>query len=243
MSQYTSNKQDNNWMSFSDIMTGLMVIFMFIAISYISEVQKEQETRDIVFEEFKATKDNLYAELQKEFKEDFKDWKVQLDKDLSIKFTNEKVLFASGEEEIKPLFARQLESFLPRYFNILLQPKYRSKISEIRIEGHTDTRPIYRYDDDAYIGNVKLSQARAASVLKFLRFSKFYDDLSTDEHAHLQFWLTANGLSYGRTLDDNKVLTYKSNMPINSKNSRRVEFRVVTTSDELIQRVLNEMMD
>ena len=48
---------ESNWRSFSDVMTGLMVIFMFIAISYINEVQKKQQQRDIIFEEFKATKE------------------------------------------------------------------------------------------------------------------------------------------------------------------------------------------
>ena len=43
-------RNESNWRSFSDVMTGLMVIFMFIAISYINEVQKKQQQRDIIFE-------------------------------------------------------------------------------------------------------------------------------------------------------------------------------------------------
>jgi|SRR5690554_6180002 len=136
-----SNSTENNWISFSDIMTGLMVIFMFIAISYMIEVQKKQQERDIIFEEFKATKEQLYAELEKEFKDDFKDWEVGLDKDLSIKFTNPDVLFRSGRSDIRPNFANILNEFLPRYFEILLQKKYKEKIAEIRIEGHTDAVP------------------------------------------------------------------------------------------------------
>ena len=62
---------ESNWRSFSDIMTGLMVIFMFIAISYINEVQKKQQQRDIIFEEFKATKEELFSELENSFKDDF----------------------------------------------------------------------------------------------------------------------------------------------------------------------------
>ena len=73
------NGNESNWISFSDIMTGLMVIFMFISISYIVEVQKKQKERDIIFEEFKATKEQLYAELENEFKDDFKEWQVELD--------------------------------------------------------------------------------------------------------------------------------------------------------------------
>lgn len=32
--------KSNVWMSVSDLMTGLMIIFLFIAIAYISRVQK-----------------------------------------------------------------------------------------------------------------------------------------------------------------------------------------------------------
>ena len=236
-----TNSSDSNWISFSDIMTGLMVIFMFIAISYIVEVQKKQQERDIIFEEFKATKEQLFAELEKEFKDDFIDWQVLLDKDLSIKFTNPDVLFQSGRSEIRPNFAQILDEFLPRYFKILLQSKYTDKIAEIRIEGHTDTVPAPQYDPDPYIGNVKLSQLRSAEVLKYFRKMDYYSRLSDSTEQKLQFWLTANGLSFGRTLDSEKTLTTISGKSVNNEFSRRVEFRIITTSENLIERVLKEI--
>jgi outer membrane protein OmpA-like peptidoglycan-associated protein len=232
---------DNSWISFSDIMTGLMVIFMFIAISYIVEVQKKQKERDIIFEEFKATKEQLYAELENEFKDDFRDWQVELDKDLSIKFTNPEVLFQSGQASIRPNFQNILNEFLPRYFTILLQEKYQNKIAEIRIEGHTDVVPAPQFDNDSYIGNVKLSQLRSAEVLKYFRNMKYYKGLLAKDEQRLQFWLTANGLSYGRTLDDNKELTAVSGGSVNNNFSRRVEFRIITTSENLIEQVLKEI--
>lgn len=232
---------ESNWISFSDIMTGLMVIFMFIAISYIVEVQKKQKERDIIFEEFKATKEQLYSELENEFKDDFKKWQVELDKDLSIKFTNPEVLFESGQTTIRPYFAQILDDFLPRYFNVLLQEKYKDKIAEIRIEGHTDTVAALKYDRDPYIGNVILSQLRSAQVLKYFRNMEYYKKLSKKNELRLQFWLTANGLSYGRTLDDDKQLTAVSGKPANNNFSRRVEFRIITTSESLVERVLKEI--
>ena len=36
----------NVWLSVSDLMTGLMVIFLFVAIAYISRVQKEPVRSD-----------------------------------------------------------------------------------------------------------------------------------------------------------------------------------------------------
>ncbi|UJP65135.1 OmpA/MotB family protein [Mongoliitalea daihaiensis] len=236
-----SKSEESNWVSFSDIMTGLMVIFMFIAISYILEVQKKQEERDELFEEFQATKESLYNALDSAFREDFNKWKVELDKDLSIKFTNPDVLFASGQTEIRPYFREILDEFLPVYFEIVLQDRYRDKISEIRIEGHTDQVPAYNFDTDPYIGNIKLSQLRSAQVLKYFRNMDFFRSLPEESVQLIQFWLTANGLSYGRTLDDNKNLTSETGLPVNNEFSRRVEFRIVTTSDKLVERVIQEL--
>lgn len=243
MAIHKANNKGNesNWISFSDIMTGLMVIFMFIAISYIVEVQKKQKERDIIFEEFKATKEQLYSELENEFKDDFKKWQVELDKDLSIKFTNPDVLFESGQTTIRPDFIKILDDFLPRYFNVLMQEKYKDKIAEIRIEGHTDTVAAPKYDKDPYIGNVILSQLRSAQVLKHFRNMEYYKNLTKKDEQKLQFWLTANGLSYGRTLDNEKQLTAISGKSANNNLSRRVEFRIITTSENLVERVLKEI--
>jgi len=228
---------DNNWISFSDIMTGLMVIFLFISVSYINEVQEEQEKEDKILEDFKATKDTLLTELQNEFNDDFEQWQVELDKDLSIKFTNPDVLFQSGQAVIRPYFASILDTFLPRYFNILLKDKYKERIAEIRIEGHTDTVPAPTFDTDPYIGNIKLPQLRSAEVLKYFRNMPYYQTLDDTTVQQLQFWLTANGLSYGRTLDNNKELTEETHNPANNEYSRRVEFRIVTTSEALVEKL------
>ena len=234
---------ESNWRSFSDIMTGLMVIFMFIAISYINEVQKKQQQRDIIFEEFKATKEELFSELENSFKDDFNEWEVELDKDLSIKFTNPEVLFESGQTSIRPYFSTILNNFLPRYFDILLQDKYEDKIIEVRIEGHTDAVPAPLFDRDPYIGNIKLSQQRSANVLKYFRLMDYYQNLNSTKEQRLQFWLTANGLSYGRTLDENKELTAISGKPVNNSYSRRVEFRIITSSENLVDKVIKELSE
>jgi outer membrane protein OmpA-like peptidoglycan-associated protein len=232
---------ESNWISFSDVMTGLMVIFMFIAISYISEVRKEQAQRDIVFEEFKATKDQLFSELEYTFKDDFKEWEMVLDKDLSIKFTNPEVLFRPAQVNIRTKFAAILDDFLPRYFAVLLQDKYKERIAEIRIEGHTDTKPAYRFDNDPYIGNVMLSQQRSAQVLKYFRRMPFYRNLEDEQERRLQFLTTANGLSYGRTLDAEGELTVESGKNIDPKLSRRVEFRIITSSEALVEKIIKEL--
>jgi outer membrane protein OmpA-like peptidoglycan-associated protein len=232
---------DNNWISFSDIMTVLMIIFLFISISYMMQVKKEQAQRDEIFEEFRATKEELYNELNAVFKDDFQEWEVILDKDLSIKFTNPDVLFQSGKTNIRPYFSDILNQFLPKYFEILLHDKYRNKISEIRVEGHTDNIPAPRYDRDPYIANTLLSQKRSAEVIKYFRKMNYFKNLALEKITLIEYLLTANGLSYGRTIDSNGELTIISNNPINNEKSRRVEFRIITTSDKLIDKVLKDL--
>ena len=66
-----TNKEDY-WISLSDIMTGLMVIFMFIAISYIVQIQEKQRETDELIKDYQTTVIDLYETLQKEFEEDCK---------------------------------------------------------------------------------------------------------------------------------------------------------------------------
>jgi outer membrane protein OmpA-like peptidoglycan-associated protein len=235
-----ANKKDNFWIPYADLMTVLMVVFLFISIAYMGLVQLQKKEQDKIFKEYKETKESLYKDLKSEFKDDFKKWDLELDKDLSIKFTNPQVLFKSGASDISPKFQEILTEFFPKYLTIVLQEKYKEKIAEIRIEGHTDNIAIHE-TDDPYIDNIKLSQDRSRNVLQFLRKLPYYKKLSIEKEQILQFWITANGLSYGRTLDDDKKLSYISNKKINIKKSRRVEFKIVTTSEILVDQVLKQM--
>lgn len=235
-----ANKKDNFWIPYADLMTVLMVVFLFISIAYMGLVQLQKNKQDKIFKEYKETKESLYKDLNKEFKDDFKKWDLELDKDLSIKFTNPQVLFKSGASEITPKFKQILNNFFPKYLSIVLQEKYKHKIAEIRIEGHTDNIAIHE-TDDPYIDNIKLSQDRSRNVLQFLRKLPYYKKLSPLKEQVLQFWITANGLSYGRTLDKNKKLTYNSKNKIDIEKSRRVEFRIVTTSEILVDEVLKQI--
>lgn len=232
-----SGKKDNYWIPLADLMTVLMVIFLFISISYMLDVSKKQAERDKIFEDFKQTKVELLRELQTEFRDDFKKdkWDAILDTaDLSIKFVNEKVLFDFQKSELKPEFQTVLRDFFPRYLNIILKPKYRDKIAEVRIEGHTDNKGEYIY-------NLELSQDRTRNVLKYLLDLNCCTSLNIAERDKLRFWLTANGLSFGRTLDANGNLTTYSNKEPDDNMCRRVEFRIVTTSSKLVEEAIKQI--
>ena len=87
------SKKDSFWIPYADLMTVLMVIFLFISLAYMGLVQFQKKEQDKIFEEYKLTKENLLKELQQTFEQDKKRWNLELDDDLSIKFTNPQVLF------------------------------------------------------------------------------------------------------------------------------------------------------
>ena len=237
-----ANKKDSYWIPLADLMTVLMVIFLFMAISYMVVIKKKQDSQNKIFEEYEKTKIGLFNELDSTFRKDAKRWDLKLDKDLSIKFTNPQVLFAEGSSDIKPEFDSILSEFLPKYLGVVMQDKYKDKIAEIRIEGHTNTKPINK-TTDPYIDNMELSQNRARNVLSYLRTQDCFTTLGNDKKARLQYWLTANGLSFGRTVDASDSLSFYSGNPIDNDKSRRVEFRIVTTSDEIINQAIKKMKE
>lgn len=233
-------KKENYWASLSDIMTVLMVIFMFIAITYIRQIQADQEDRNKILVEYQETNIALYEALKQEFEDDFAEnrWHAELGEDLSIRFLNEEVLFDYNSVMLKNEFQNILQQFFPRYIDILLNEQFIDKISEVRIEGHTDSVGPYMF-------NVNLSQNRTANVLDFLfyRRDSEYSNLSETDQRLMRYWFTTTGYSYGRTLDSSGDYTYYSENPEDADRSRRVEFRIITKSEEVVNQMLRMLND
>ena len=161
------------------------------------------------------------------------EWRGYLDMEtLSIRF---KKPFTQGDPTVPNSFEDVLRDFFPRYIEILTQDKYKDEIAEIRIEGHTSSEWHEAVGVDlAYYNNMKLSQDRARNVLKYvleIRDSK----ITPDNKKWIKKHLTANGLSSSK-------LIFNEDGTQNKEESRRVEFRVVTKSEELIGE-LKELME
>ena len=103
-------QRQNVWLSVSDLMTGLMIIFLFVAVAYMIQVQDNQS----VLTDYVETKQHLHDRLVSEFKGDTAKWKMVVGKDLSMKFKEPEVLFAQGSGEIKPKFMEILNEFIQR---------------------------------------------------------------------------------------------------------------------------------
>lgn len=223
--------KDDHWIPLSDLMTGLMMVFLLIAILYMVKTENEAQKITDVAVLYDELKDQLYLDLKNEFDRDLVRWGAELSKDLAIKFKEPDVLFDTGKDSLKPKFVEILSDFFPRYLGILSLDKYRDSIEEVRIEGHTSSIwGVNTLEDQAYFLNMALSQSRTRSVLQYV----FLLTKSVTQKQWLKEHLTANGLSSSKPIVS---MTGKED----AERSQRVEFRVKIDSDEKINEILRSV--
>jgi hypothetical protein len=68
-----------------------------------------------------------------------------------------------------------------------------------------------------------------------------YQQFTEEQQKRLEFWFTANGLSYGKALDDEDEYVAVSHKVINRDKSRRVEFRLVTSGEEVLENFVDNI--
>jgi outer membrane protein OmpA-like peptidoglycan-associated protein len=234
------SREASNWMSLSDMMTGLMIVFLFIAIAFM----KQQVNQTQKFKEYALLQNELYDDLQGALKVIEE---VELKPDLSIVISESDFTFKSGASTLENEFKLMLDEFYKAYLKVLLKEKYRPFIKEVRIEGHTDSE---RYkggeSKNPFISNVELSQDRARHVLEYLWDTPDFKDVNQKDKKTLEYWFTANGLSYGRMVDKRGRLVYRigeahSKLVPDNTASRRVEFRIITNAANLIDEYNKKM--
>ena len=62
-----SNRSEDYWISVSDLMAGLMILFLFIAISYMVKTQKENEMFIYIEQEYELAQNAIYKAILKLF--------------------------------------------------------------------------------------------------------------------------------------------------------------------------------
>ena len=222
-------RDEAHWISVSDLMAGLMVIFLFIAISYIRPIANTQATVRTIAATWNESEAALYAALEEEFRDDLERWNAELDREtLTVRFKAPDILFDTATSDLKPEFRAVLSDFFPRYLSIL--HGFGDAIDEVRIEGHTSSVWIgAKNAEDAYFKNMALSQARTRAVLEF--------GLLLPDSEPFRGWalghLTATGLSSSRPIliDGMEDQT----------RSRRVEFRILTNAKRQIVKIIETL--
>lgn len=217
--------KQTHWIPLADLMTGLMMIFMLITAIYISKVDP---TTTLVLDEYKVVREDMKLALQQEFSNDFKQWNAVLLGDMTIRFNNPNVQFASGSSDLRPEFQTLLKDFFPRYMKIVRGEKFKKAVKEIRIEGHTSSFWKGASTSDAYFLNMDLSQQRTRSTLKFIMGLPAFQT----EEAWLKEHITANGLSSSRPIIKNPKSSQDDEI------NQRVEFRIVTNAADRFEQMI-----
>ncbi len=215
---HQQDDQDDQWISIADMMAGLMIVFLFIAIVNLKDQLDKLRS-------FEILQDRIYNELYNEFENDLKKWVAEIDKEtLTVSFREPKIQFATGSSEVKNQFKDILDDFYPRYLNVLWD--FREDIEELRIEGHTSSKWQKATSiDEAYINNMGLSQDRSKNVLIYILGL----DLGQNKKWAKEK-IIANGMSFSKLL-------MRKNGTEDATRSQRTEFRVKVDSTYIIEKL------
>ena len=212
-------EQNESWITVSDLMAGLMMVFLVIAVIYAKDSEERRGPVERAVKNWIDVETQIYVALKREFRRDLWKWNAEIEKEtLTIRFRSPDILFESGDAELTPYFQAVLDDFIPRYLE-LLYSRFEEPIEEIRIEGHTSSEWFdAETQEQAFILNMALSQARTRAVLSHA--------LQTESLHHLTSWIvktvSANGLSSARLVVFNGIE--------DKTRSRRVEFVIRTNA-------------
>lgn len=248
------DEETTYWLSYSDMMAALLLTFVLIITFTMLESKKQYgqkekeliEQQQIVAEQQKLVKEQqavmeeqqeqldkligVRSELIEALKYEFEDTdlKVSVDPQTGSITFDSSVLFDFNKHELKETGEEFLKEFLPRYLSVLLAQDYKEYVSEIIIEGHTDTQ-------GSYLTNLELSQKRALAVASFC----LQDDggvLPSEDIQELRNIVTANGRSFSNPI-------YNEDSTVNMDESRRVEFKFRLKDEDMVNEMINILND
>jgi hypothetical protein len=235
-------EETSYWLSYSDMMAALLLIFILIISFTLMQSKSQYESKQAELEkqqEIIKEQEQLLNEQQKELdriagirsdlvmalRDEFTDssLNIKIDEKTGAITFDAGILFDVADHELTEEGKAFLKEFLPKYCNVLLDDKYNDYVSEIIIEGHTDT-------NGSYIYNLELSQQRAFSVAKYC-LAEGNGIISSEEMEILRTLLTANGKSYSNPV-------YKEDGSVDLDASRRVEILFRLQDEEMIDEMM-----
>lgn len=226
--KYSSHKEsgDDNvfWVTMSDLLLGLVVIFLVLFVfaitgfttNKVNEQKSQFEVSEKLLEELK--KNNINADVDK-FSGRIK--------------ISDLELFQLNSYELSPNGKLYLSKFVPVYFNTIMKDKkIRDNISQIIIEGHTDSHLFAgaKSYEDAYFKNMDLSLKRASSVAQYIVYSDFDGKKSYDKD--LYKLLSVEGKSSSEPIFTNGKEDFSK--------SRRVELKIMFKDKSILDSITKQ---
>ncbi|SDI37636.1 Outer membrane protein OmpA [Halanaerobium congolense] len=213
------NKEEvSYWLSYSDLMAALLIIFILILAYNILQFkvsQEELEAIQVQIKEIDQT-NKVIDKLEKEFGEE-----IEINEDTGDIVVKSDILFDFDEYELKEKGKNFLEDFIPRYLDVMIGDKeIKDNLYRILVVGHTDAKGDYLY-------NLELSQLRALEVVNYI----FSEQIKTPYKKEVEKYIEAIGRS-------ETEVKKSDNGEILSDESRRVEFKFELRTLEKIKKAL-----
>lgn len=193
------------WISFSDLMSALMVLFlvaMSVALLAVTKTVTEAERAE-------ADRKNELEQLLSQVEEAARQFPgVSVDRNRNVIDFRERALFDTGSHQLKADQAVLLRQFVPKVLAIARNHLGQKWLKRIVVEGFTDQRGTYLF-------NLNLSLQRSQRVLCALLNSPSPDEVSMtpDEQEQIRELFLVGGYSFNSA---------KPSL----QESRRIEFRL-----------------
>lgn len=193
------------WISFSDLMTALMVLFlvaMSVALLAVTKTVTEAERA-------RAEREKDLKWLLEQVEQAAHQFPgVSVDRNRNVIDFGEKALFDTGSHQLKASQATLLKQFVPKVLEIARSQIGQQWLKRIVVEGFTDQRGTYLF-------NLNLSLQRSQRVLCVLLNSPTSDEteMSPDEQEQIRELFLVGGYSFNSA---------KPSL----EESRRIEFRL-----------------
>ncbi|WP_455756788.1 hypothetical protein [Sulfurimonas sp.] len=171
--------------------------------------------RDATMTQVSTKVESYLTGLSNLFKDEIYNSKINIKKDLTIEFVNNKLLFETGEYKLTKLQKEFLDEFSKKLIPFLYKNK--EFISTLEINGHTSSEWKGAGFTNTYLNNEELSMKRSYSTL-----SHIFSNQTKETQTWLTKILKGSGLSYSKKIEFDNI-EYK-------QRSRRVSFKIVLKS-------------
>lgn len=238
-SRYNNHQVDEEnpyWISFSDIMAGLLVIFVLAAVALILELTQKSQDWDQAIEEI-VKAEEVRSDLLREIVKELNDQNIPVylsENETVLRIPEDALSFESGkyrfEEEIQKETALVIASVI---YQSIIKDDRQKYLDTIFIEGHTDDSP---YSNPAIKGNWGLSTFRAIELWEtweeFTGEGRRLSDLENNMGKKL---FSVSGYAETRPAKctngdedvDNPVVCHKGRLSdaLSKKKNRRIDIR------------------
>lgn len=216
-------------MSFSDMMSGMLIIFILICISLLyalSKIEKNVEDNIAELRESTRVRSEIIKEIEEKLSAQGIIVEIDKDDDSVLRIPEESFHFNTGSYYITPEMQDAAKNIGKALYDAL--SKYRDEKREERnwqyldtifVEGHTDSRdaPGYRK------GNWELSAMRAISLWEFwLRQPEYGDAMKNMKSRDGKKLFSVSGYAATRRVDENEATEE------GLRRNRRIDIRFTT---------------